>query len=402
LTTETPTTNVDGDPIDQMLGWLRDKRENEPVYRDEQGTWHLFRHADVNDLMTKPEVFSSDVNSFAPESPEFDAFQRGNVQAMDNPRHKRLRGMVVKAFTPRMVDRLAPQISAIAHDLLDVAGDRFDLVDALTYPLPVKIIAELLGVPVEDAPVFRKWADALFESVNPEPTKRAEEEDLVTLAPSIKGMCDYLRDHARARLKSPREDLISRLVAEDANGERLNEDEVVGFATTLLLAGHVTTTAILGSCVHLLKRFPDVEAQVRADRSLLPQVIEETLRIRPPAPRIGRVLLSDWTIDGTTMEAGSMVVAWLAAANLDPARYDDPERFDLRRRTSGHVAFGGGPHFCIGARLARLETQQALEVLLDRYADFSVDPDQAVEYYNPWLMLAVKHMPLVVSPHPTR
>jgi cytochrome P450 len=389
---------------DPFFEWLTSMRETDPVHEDENGAWHLFTHADVTAALSDAATFSSDTTRFVPDRPEMEPFAKGNVVNMDPPKHRSMRGLVVKAFTPRLVDALEPRIAAVTHELLDagVADGRLELVDALSYPLPIIVIAQLLGVPVADQPTFRRWAEVLLgDAAAPKSGSMPDEQEMAELfesmAPVLAEMNEYLLAQIRARRSNPGDDLISMLVSAEADGERLTDAEIVGFAATLLLAGHVTTTATLGNSVHCFLEHPDVMAELRADPALLVRAIDEVLRYRSPFPRLGRVSTTDARIGGRTIPAGRMVIPWLASANRDPKKFPDPDRFDIHRDTAGFVAFGHGIHFCIGARLARLEARVALEILLERFPALRADPESPAVLKNPAVMLGVNSLPLLVA-----
>jgi cytochrome P450 len=222
------------------------------------------------------------------------------------------------------------------------------------------------------------------------------EELNAAMAPTIREMNDYFRDHLRQRRRSPSEDLLGRLAGAVVDGEALHDDEVVGFAGLLLLAGHITTTSLLGNAVLCLAAHPAAGRAVRAEPALLPPALEEVLRLRAPFPRLARVTTGDVRVGGCTIPPHSLVIPWVGAANRDPERFPDPERF-LFGRTNAHLAFGHGIHFCVGAPLARLESRIALRVLFSRYRDLAVDHGR-IAYHNPWVMLAPRSMPVQVTP----
>jgi cytochrome P450 len=387
------------DPSDEVVSWYTNLRETDPVRRDDNGIWHLFRHADVSAALSDSATFSSDTTKFAPKPDEFESFGEGDIFAMDQPKHKNLRGLVVEVFTPKVVDSLAPRITEVTNQLLDEtedAGGRFDLVDVLTYQLPVIVIAELLGVPSSDRPMFRRWAHGLLEPGKAGEEQLRPEDVLAAVAPIMREMGGYLREQINRRRTTPTHDLMGKLVRAEANGKRLTDTEIVGFSIVLLLAGHITTTALLGNAVYCLDKYPHAATDLRADPGLLPGAIEEVLRFRTPLPVLSRVTTTEATFGGTTIPADQLVVSWLASANRDPAKFAEPDVFDIRRKTTGHLAFGHGIHFCIGSRLARLEARIALGILFDRYREIAVDHEQPIDFQNPWRMNTIASLPVIV------
>src|SRR5262249_21708862 len=213
---------------------------------------------------------------------------------------------------------------------------------------------------------------------------------------TIREMNGYLLAHIRQRRARRADDLTSELVGVEVDGERLDDQEIVGFVGLLLLAGHITTTALLGNAVLTLDEHPGAAAELRADPTRLPGAIEEVLRYRSPFPRLARRAARDVELGGQAIAANEIVILWLASANRDPAKFPEPDRFDVRRTPNPHLAFGHGIHFCLGAPLARLEARIALGILLERYREIAVARDEAVELYNPWTMISAKRLPVQV------
>lgn len=358
-----------------LLDWFGTMRADHPVWCDGQGGYHVFRHQDVHRVLTDPVSFSSNLMALAgDEAPP------GTLLLTDPPEHGMLRRLVSQAFTHKVISGLAPRITEVTSALLDdIQGAdtvEFDLVEALAYPLPIIVIAELLGVPAADRDLFRDWADKL-NSARP-----GDEDDARGIEEAIAGLDDYLGRECRSRRTTPTPDLIGQLVGTDVDGRRLTDEEVVNFSALLLLAGHVTTTMLLGSVMLCLRESPAAEAALRADLSLVPAAIEETLRLRPPFPKVERVTTVDVEVAGTVIPAGRAVSVWVLSGNHDDRQFDRPTEFDPHRPTARHVAFGHGIHFCLGAPLARLEGEIALRMLLARFDDLAIRPDIPAPYYE--------------------
>jgi cytochrome P450 len=400
----TSTTEPTPFTLEALLSWLRRQRDVGSIHHEEQKhIWQVFGYAEVERILSNPRAFSSDFSGIMPAQRDFDLFARGNFVRMDPPRHRKLRGLVSQAFTPRMIHGLAHRIAELTAELLDNLGgaDRFDLVDGLAHPLPVIVIAELLGIPVADRTIFRHWADTLFSQNEQTSEIKLDEATLRALfdavAPTMREMNGYLLAHIQDRRARPANDLMTELVNAEVDGERLDDQEIVGFVGLLLIAGHITTTALLGNAIITLDEHPEAAAELRADPTRLPAVIEEVLRYRPPFPRLARRAATDVDLDGLTIGANQVIILWVASANRDGAQFPDPDRFDIHRTSNPHLAFGHGIHFCLGAPLARLESKIALGILLERYRWIAVGGDEPVEFHNPWSMISAKRLPVVVQ-----
>jgi cytochrome P450 len=390
--------------FEDFVAWLEAGRARGQVHFDDrQQCWHVLGHPEARTVLSDPGAFSSDLTPLQPAQDDFALFQRGNFVRMDPPQHRKLRTLVSQAFTPKVVADLEPRIAELTTQLLEQVPDEFDLIDALAYPLPVIVIAELLGVPTADRVLFRTWADVLLsQDVDREQSLvEAGEQAMAAVAPTLREMNAYFLDHIRLRRAHPGADLTSKLVWAEVDGERLTDEEIVGFVGLLLIAGHITTTATLGNSLLCFRDAPDAVAEVRADSTLLPAAIEEVLRVRTPFPRLARLTTTDAEVGGVRIPAGSVVMPWLTAANRDERVFPEPHRFDIRRAPNPHLSFGHGIHFCLGAPLARLEARVALRLMLERYVDIEVADADEVEQRNPWTMVAVTRLPLHVAAVPT-
>jgi len=290
---------------------------------------------------------------------------------LDPPDHERLRKLVNKAFTARRVEELRPRIAAIAAGLLDDMSTRreVDLLASFAFPLPITVICELLGVPVADRDQFRAWsATIVTDTVAPEVF-----QDHAT------AMTGYFRRLMAARRREPADDLLSALTSARDEGDRLSENELLSMAFLLLVAGHETTVNLIASGTLALLLNPGELGRLRADPSLLGGAVEELLRyVNPVNNATFRFAGEPLEIDGVAIGAGEVVLVSLSGANRDPSRYADPDRLDLGRDSGGHVAFGHGIHYCLGAPLARLEAEIAFGALLDRFGEITlaVPPDE--------------------------
>jgi cytochrome P450 len=380
---------------DLLPQWSK-QRQEAPVRLDEQTQmWKLLDYDTVFRVLSDPGTFSSDFTGLTPVQEDFETFRTGMFVAMDPPDHRKLRTLVSQAFTPRTVAGLEPRIRDITRDLLEPVTQRADLVSALAYPLPILVITELLGIPAADRPLFEKWARVLFSGGPDNPTMEQLQEALQKIAPTIREMNDYVLAHIRSDHHA--DTLMGKLKAAEVDGERLTDQEMVGFVALLMVAGHITTTALIGNAIVLLDRHPDAAAALRADPSRLPAALEEVLRYIPPFNELGRRTTAEVQLGGQTIPANAIVMANLTTANRDPAHFTDPDRFDIGRVPNPHLTFGKGIHFCIGAPLARLEGRVAFEELFARYRDISVARDEPVEFQNPALILSVRKLTVDVA-----
>jgi cytochrome P450 len=353
---------------------FRQMRERDPVLCQpgldgETPIWFVTRYDDVAAVLLDNERFVRDPRLALTEE-ELAAQQLPPMlQAIDNHMlnrdgddHRRLRRLVTKAFTPRMVEQLRPRIQEIANELIDAVESRrsMDLSAEYAFPLPITVIAELLGVPNADQDRFKEWSDAIITPpIGPEAMER--------LLGQMGEFVEYLTDLFAARRADPQDDLVSALLAARDEEDALTEEEVFGTVVLLIVAGHETTVGLIGNAVVNLLSHPEQLELVRADASLIPAAVEEALRFEGPVERaLNRWAATDVELGGQTIRKGELVIAIVNAADRDPDRFDDPDRLDVRREDSRHLAFGRGSHFCLGAPLARLEAAIALETLFRR------------------------------------
>jgi cytochrome P450 len=387
--------------------WLRGERPEKPVCYDESaGLWNIYGYHEVQAVLANYETFSSDVLRITPEhrrprAEGKDVSMDGMITLMDPPRHAKLRKLVTGAFAPKAVAGLEPQIASLTNELLDqVDNERMELVADLAFPLPVIVIADILGVPREDRYLFQKWVAGMFERKNqPSQLEQSEErkQEVEKHTDSMLQFRAYVAEHAAERRKKPREDLLTTLVEAEIDGEPLTDDQVVNFAFPLLVAGHLNTTMLLGNTVLCLDEFSDVQARARADRSIIPAVIEESMRFLTPFAALSRATTREVELAGQKIPADQMVMVWLATANRDPRMFADPDTFDPGRSSSVPVAFGWGIHFCLGALLGRVEGRVVLNILLDRYPSLRTIPDEPPEFLAAALLTGVRRLPLSLT-----
>ncbi len=357
-------------------------RSTSPVLHVPQfGAWLIFDYQGVSRALTDHEVFSNRVP--APEN--WFIFS-------DPPRHTRLRALISKAFTPRSVAALEPRIRELARQLLDPAierGGEMDLAAAFSIPLPMMVIAQLLGIPLEDLPRYTRWSDQILKLSyslfgGADEVKAVTEFHEVTLE-----MHAYLPDLLQQRRADPKDDLLTRLVQAEVDGERLTDAEILGFVQLLLVGGQETTTNLINNALLCLLENPDQLARLRSRIDLLPAVIEEVLRYRSPFQWMMRTPRRAVEMHSQTIPAGVLVLAVIGSANRDPRQFPDADRFDITRDPNPHIAFGHGLHSCLGAPLARLEARIALGHFLERVKSFELassepwEPRRALHVHGP-------------------
>jgi cytochrome P450 len=341
-------------------------RAEDPVHRSPLGFWVLTRYDDVVAVLRDPRCAKEPMIAAVAARLGIPPGTIGlSMLDRDPPDHTRLRGLASKAFTPRVVEALRPRIQQIVDDLLERVAPQggMDLIEEFAYPLPVIVICEMLGVPVEDHERFKGWSLDLARGL-----------DSVMLGPDSEvaqrsgqarhALAEYFRELIAERRAAPRGDLLSALIAAEEAGDRLSENELLATCILLLVAGHETTVNLIGNGTMALLRHPDQLQRLRENPGLIGSAVEELLRYDGPVQRTARTPTADVVIGGRTIARGEIVMPFIGAADRDPGQFPDPDRLDVARTDNRHIAFGWGIHFCLGAPLARVEGQIAIGTLV--------------------------------------
>jgi cytochrome P450 len=393
--------------------YYRALRAKAPVFRDPfTGIFHVASYERVLEVLRDFETFS---NRFAPAmggaqstgDAELDRLRAEAVPGVDTmltadpPEHRRFRGLVNKAFTPRRVDALEPEIDKLAHALIDAfaADGRFEVLSQFSVLLPLTVIADQLGVPRADLAKFKRWTDGFTAQLS----GMATGEDAREAVRRIVEFQRYFAARVEEAKRAPREDILSDLVRARLEGERpLDLPETLSILQQLLVAGNETTAAAIAEGLLLLVQHPEELTRVRREPSLIPNLVEEVLRLASPTTNMWRKAKRDAVLGGVAIPAGSMLLLRFASANRDESRFPDADRFDVRRpNASEHLSFGHGIHFCIGANLARKEMQIAFRALLARLEGFRLAPGCAAPRHKPSVLLrGLAELHLEFGPRP--
>jgi cytochrome P450 len=373
-------------------------REAGPVHRDEAvAIWHVVGYEEIHAGLRDGRLAAARSDRFLSEEQhrEFGALarvQRDMMVFADPPRHTRLRGLVSKAFTPRVVEGLRGRVQEIVDDLLRrvVPEGRMDVIADLAVPLPTMVIAALLGVPEADRACLKAWSDDFAAFIGgPVPRDGVARADR-----AIGELTNYFGDAVEKWRREPGDNLISSLVAVEERGDSLTTDELLATCVILLVGGHETTTNLIGNGLLSLLRHPEHLRRLRETPSLIGPAVEELLRFDSPAQMTTRLAADDLTLGGVQIGAGHLVKLWLGAGNRDPARFPAPDRLDFGRAENRHLSFGHGIHYCVGAALARLEGQVALATLVERLPELALT-GEPLEYHGTQVFRALKRLPVV-------
>jgi cytochrome P450 len=362
--------------------------------------WILTRWADCQAVLRDPRFSSNSAHSARPAQNTEEVMRDANTATMlfiDPPDHTRLRGLVSQAFTPRRIDGLRPRVAALIDDMLDTAADNgpaMDVMSMLAQPLPVLVICELLGVPVEDQHLFGPWSSGASRLLDGD----LDEATMITSLTAAADLFGYFTELCERRRKEPADDLLTALVQVEAAGDRLTETELTATLVLLFVAGHETTSNLIGNGTLALLRNPDEADWLRnkdeaGDAAAIKNAIEEMLRYDPPVQVTGRYATADLDINGLDVAKGEGVAIMLAAANRDPGHFPDPDRLDLGRADPHHLAFSQGIHYCLGAALARLEGEVALPSMFRRFPTLRLATDSP-EYRDHRVLRGLAALPV--------
>jgi cytochrome P450 len=412
-TTDSASARPVFDPFDPL--WASDPfplyadlRQRAPIHRNDLGFWVVARHEDCLAILRDRRASSDSLNVAVDRMPqgfrtpvaEDDPMVTAMLEMRpflfrDPPDHTRLRGLVSKAFTPKVVESLRSRTQQVVDELLDAAMEAgtVDLLEEFAYPLPVRIICDLLGVPLEDQDRFKVWSNALARGLDPD--FLLTPEIIEARSQGVLQFAQYFFELLADRRSNPGEDLLSRLVQAEDGGTVLSEGEMLSTCILLLVAGHETTVNLIAGGALALLRNPDQFDRFRNEPALTRGGVEEMLRYVSPVQLTGRALTEDCAFGDAQFEAGDFVMLLIASANRDPDQFDDPERFDITRTPNNHLGFGFGVHHCLGAPLARMEAQVALTALVKRAPELALAVDE-VRYKTNVVLRGMEALPVAM------
>lgn len=362
-------------------------RDEQPIYWSRKwNAWVLTRYDDALAVLQDFKSFSNmgRYGKYLSTLPSHERtqlaylehhYQHGGLVQADPPAHNRLRKLISKAFTPRTITQMDGLVRLIVAELIDefVNQEEVELINSFAFPLPAIVIAGVLGVPVEERNRFKDWSSTIQRFLG---SGKCNFSYALAAQESWRHMNEYFAQLLTQRRENPQQDLVSSLAHASENGECLTEDEIIRTCGAMLIAGHETTTNLISNGVWRLLDSPEQKALLTSDTTLYPSAIEEILRLETPFQSVPRTLTTDVKMRGHTLRKGQLAHVMLGAANRDPLQFDKPDRFDIRRTDNKHIAFGYGIHFCLGAALARLEGPIAIQAILERFPQMTLQPNR--------------------------
>jgi cytochrome P450 len=376
--------------------WYNYMRRNSPIFFAKQaGSFWVFKYSDVENVLKTFKTFSSQFGGYEAsrnsKEQEDEISQTTSTIGMsmigaDPPLHTKLRNMVSKFFTPKAIESLEPRIAEIASMYIDqINGGSFDFISSLAEPLPITVISEMLGIPVSDRKKFKEWSDAIVGA-----SEGANIETNIELS-------NYFNRIIEERSKAPKDDLISSVITQEVDHQKLSREEVIGFCILLLVAGNETTTNLLGNAMDLFSKH-DSFAELNQDTKLIPDAIEEVLRFSSPVKGMFRICVAGTELGGKRIHAGQGLMAWIGSANRDETVFEDPDKFEIRRKPNQHITFGHGIHMCLGAPLARLESKVVLKLFVEKFGDKKITIDrERIEPVPSFIIHGLKSLPIRVE-----
>lgn len=404
MTTATPRVLFDlRDPMlhSDRYGYYERLRELEPIHHSPHGFWVITRYDDADLVLRAPGVSSRgfiDDPEWArprggPNSPVVRSARRWML-LKDGAEHRRLRRLVARALTPQAVNRMKPRIAEMINEMIDAMGEgEVDLISGLALPLPVAVVCELLGIPIEDADMVREWTNTVADAVDPIVTPQMR----VRMNRAEPDFRAYILDQLAQRRANPRDDMLTMLLQPEADGDRLSDEDIVAQVLLLFNAGHETSVNVIGNGMHSLLNHPDQLQLLRDRPELIDHSFEELARYDSALQILARRLTQDVDVRGITIPAGATVFIVLGAAHRDPARYPDPDRFDVTREGPKSLVFAAGPHYCIAAMLGKIEVVMTFEELLRRYEHIELATTELEWYSHFNYLLGLRKLPLRVT-----
>ncbi|TLS39657.1 cytochrome P450 [Streptomyces montanus] len=367
--------------------WLRGERPKESVeWCEELGRWHAYDYAEVNEALSNNEAYSADSGRLFDLDEETLKYFDGDLAQMTGPEHANIRKQVSHAFSPRFIDHLESRVLELSNEYADKLVDlgRFNLLSDFVDHVAGIVFSELLGIPADDRTMFKLVDQNMDQQAQMTQVDQGDGEGYFEkLTKPLQPLREMLGRHVDERSKNPRDDLISLLSqVKKLDGGPMTRDQIINFIIGILGAGHLATPLLIGNTMLCLESFPDQAAKVKADRSLVPSLLEESMRYLTPGAASYRATVADVELGGKKIPKDQLIRVFLGAANRDPRQFPDPETFDAARSPNAHLGFGRGAHYCVGGQMVRVETRIVFNVLMDRFPKLRVDPDIPPLFFN--------------------